>query len=69
MKKLIIGVAAVVLLGGAVFMNLDKDARRMLANLPTDTDVLFWSIPQRDAAFRAMDWMPILAKLAKPQRA
>lgn len=62
MKKLIIGVAATVLLGGAVFMNLDKDARRLLANLPTDTEVLFWSIPQRDAAFRAMDWLPILAK-------
>jgi CubicO group peptidase (beta-lactamase class C family) len=30
--------------------------------MPTDANVLFWSIPQRDAAFRTMDRLPILAK-------
>jgi len=30
--------------------------------LPTNRDVLFWSQPQRDAAFRALDRLPVLAK-------
>ncbi len=30
--------------------------------MPTDKDVLFWSILQRDATFRAMDRIPFLAK-------
>jgi len=40
----------------------DKDMRRLILNLPTNTDVLFWSIPQRDASFRAMDRLTILVK-------
>lgn len=63
MKKWIIGllvvVAAVVGIG---WLTMDKDMRKLAANLPTDRNVLFWSIPQRDAAFRTMDRLPVLAK-------
>lgn len=63
MKKWIIGllvVAAAVL--GIGWLTMDKDMRNLAANLPTDRNVLFWSIPQRDAAFRTMDRLPVLAK-------
>jgi CubicO group peptidase (beta-lactamase class C family) len=40
----------------------DKDFRRLILNLPTDRNVLFWSIQQRDAAFRALDRIPFIAK-------
>jgi CubicO group peptidase (beta-lactamase class C family) len=33
-----------------------------MANLPMDRNVLFWTTPQRDAAFRALDSIPILSK-------
>ncbi len=63
MKKWIVGllvVAAAVL--GIGWLTMDKDMRNLAANLPTDRNVLFWSIPQRDAAFRTMDRLPVLAK-------
>jgi CubicO group peptidase (beta-lactamase class C family) len=63
MKKWIIGllvVAAAAL--GIAWFSMDKDMRNLAANLPTDRNVLFWSIPQRDAAFRTMDRLPALAK-------
>jgi CubicO group peptidase (beta-lactamase class C family) len=47
---------------GFAYFSADKDARNLLAHLPTDRDVLFWTTPQRDAAFRALDRIPILAK-------
>jgi CubicO group peptidase (beta-lactamase class C family) len=63
MRKWIIGI---VLLAAAVvgigWLALDKDMRSLAANLPTDRNVLFWSTPQRDAAFRTMDRLPLLAK-------
>jgi CubicO group peptidase (beta-lactamase class C family) len=63
MRKWIIGI---VLLAAAVvgigWLTLDKDMRSLAANLPTDRNVLFWSTPQRDAAFRTMDRLPLLAK-------
>jgi CubicO group peptidase (beta-lactamase class C family) len=40
----------------------DKDMRRLVLNMPTDTNVLFWEIPQRDAVFRAMDRVPLLSE-------
>ena len=46
----------------AGWASLDKETRGLLATLPTNRDVLFWSQPQRDAAFRALDRLPILAK-------
>jgi CubicO group peptidase (beta-lactamase class C family) len=58
MSILVVLAAVLGILWGAA----DKDMRRLILNIPTNTDVLFWSISQRDAAFRAMDRMPILAK-------
>ncbi|MDZ4308015.1 serine hydrolase [Allopontixanthobacter sp.] len=63
MKKWLIAILAVLLLAGTgVFFSLDKDQRALLAHLPTDRNVLFWSVEQRDAAFRAMDALPVLSK-------
>ena len=62
-KKLSLG--ALVVLGAAAvigWFNLDKEARVLLATVPTNRDLLFWTQPQRDAAFRALDKLPILAK-------
>ncbi len=42
--------------------SLDKETRGLIATLPTNRDLLFWSVAQRDAAFRALDRLPILAK-------
>lgn len=47
---------------GLTYFSADKDMRALMANLPTDRDVLFWSIPQRDAAFRKLDAVPLLAR-------
>ena len=54
--------AAVLAAGGAWYASLDKETRGLLAALPTDRDVLSWQQSQREAAFRAMDRMPVLAK-------
>ncbi|HEY8049487.1 MAG TPA: serine hydrolase domain-containing protein, partial [Ramlibacter sp.] len=59
------GLVAVIVIAIAAAMgwfSLDKETRGLLATLPTNRDVLFWSQPQRDAAFRALDRLPILAK-------
>lgn len=63
-KRMIAAVllGAVVVVGGAWYASLDKETRGLLAALPTNSDVLGWELGQRDAAFRAMDRMPILAK-------
>ena len=63
MRKWIIGILVVLVAAGGIFWAMaDKDIRRLILNIPTNKDVLFWSISQRDAAFRAMDRMPILSK-------
>jgi len=54
--------AALLAAGGAWYASLDKETRGLLAALPTDRDVLSWKQGQREAAFRAMDRMPVLAK-------
>jgi len=61
--KVVLGALAVAVVAGAAgWSSLDKETRGLLATLPTNRDVLFWSQPQRDAAFRALDRLPILAK-------
>lgn len=68
MKKGILGPAlglvALALVGGGVvaYSGLDKETKGILAQMPTNKDLLFWSIPQRDAAFRGMDRLTFLAK-------
>lgn len=62
-RSLALGVLAVLVAAGvAGWFSLDKETRGLLATLPTNRDVLFWTEPQRDAAFRALDRLPVLAK-------
>jgi CubicO group peptidase (beta-lactamase class C family) len=62
-KKWILGILLVIAAAaGGFWVSADKDMKRLVSNLPTDANVLFWSIPQRDAAFRTMDRLPVLAK-------
>ena len=56
----VLGALVVVLVVG--WFSLDKETRALLATLPTNRDVLFWNEAQRDAAFRALDRLPVLAK-------
>lgn len=65
MKKrtIVLGtLAAVMVASGGWYASLDKETRGLLAAMPTDRDVLLWKQDQRDAAFRAMDRLPILAE-------
>ncbi|APG62516.1 serine hydrolase [Sphingorhabdus lutea] len=62
MKKWIIAILLIIGAAGAYgYASMDKEGRNLLANLPTDRNVLFWTVPQRDAAFRALDKLSILA--------
>ncbi|MFO1245527.1 MAG: serine hydrolase [Ramlibacter sp.] len=63
LKKIALGLlAALAVAGTAGWFSLDKETRGLLAALPTNRDLLFWSERQRDAAFRALDRLPVLAK-------
>ena len=63
MTKWILGILLVVAAAaGGFWISADKDMKALLSSMPTDANVLFWSIPQRDAAFRTMDRIPVLAK-------
>jgi CubicO group peptidase (beta-lactamase class C family) len=64
--KILLGAMAVLaslaVLGGVGWSSLDKETRGLLATVPTNRDLLFWKQDQRDAAFRALDRIPLLAK-------
>lgn len=60
--RVMAALAGLALAGAAGWFSLDKETRGLLAALPTNTDILFWSQRQRDAAFRALDRLPFLAK-------
>ncbi len=63
MKKLIL--AIILVIGGAAggfWATTDDDMKALVSSLPTDANVLFWNTAQRDAAFRTLDRIPILAK-------
>ncbi|HYF16495.1 MAG TPA: serine hydrolase [Ramlibacter sp.] len=62
-KKITLGVLLAVLLAGAAgWFSLDRETRGFIAAMPTNRDILFWKVEQRDAAFRALDRLPVLAK-------
>jgi len=62
-KKFALGaLVALAVAGTAGWFSLDKETRGLLKTVPTNRDLLFWSVPQRDAAFRALDRIPLLAK-------
>ena len=45
MRKWIIGILLVLVAAGGIFwLTADKDTRGLILHLPTDKDVLFWSI-------------------------
>ena len=61
--RIVLGSLAVLAVcAAALWLSLDRDTRGLILALPTNRDVLFWSQAQRDAAFRAMDRIPVLAK-------
>jgi CubicO group peptidase (beta-lactamase class C family) len=63
MRKWIIRILVVIVIAAGMFWaTADKDMKDLILNIPTNKDVLFWSISQRDAAFRALDRIPILSK-------
>ncbi len=61
-KVALVAVLGLAAAGGAGWLSLDKETRGFLAAFPTNRDVLFWKQSQRDAAFRALDRLPFLAK-------
>lgn len=66
MRKVTIALGALALVAagaGGWYASQDRETRDLIANLPTDRDVLMWKQEQRDAAFRAMDRLPTLAKV------
>jgi CubicO group peptidase (beta-lactamase class C family) len=63
LRKIASGLLALVVVAGtAGWFSLDNETRGLLATLPTNRDLLFWNQSQRDAAFRALDRIPLLAK-------
>jgi CubicO group peptidase (beta-lactamase class C family) len=63
LRHIALGCLAVAVAAGvAGWFSLDRETRGLIATLPTNRDLLFWNQPQRDAAFRALDRIPLLAK-------
>lgn len=61
-RSIALGVLALIAVaGGGWYASRDKETRDLLAHMPTDRDVLMWKPDQRDAAFRALDRLPLLA--------
>ncbi|WNO03452.1 serine hydrolase domain-containing protein [Rhodoferax mekongensis] len=62
-KKMVLGTLVVLGVAGVcAWFSLDKETRGLLATVPINRDLLFWSQSQRDAAFRALDRLPFLAE-------
>ena len=62
-RKILLSVVAVLAVAGAAgWFSLDKETRGLLATLPTTRDLLFGNLALRDAAFRARDRLPLLAR-------
>ena len=60
MRKLGYGLGILALIGALTWWVIGSDWRRLISNLPTDAEVLFWSQGQRDAGFRMLDRLPAL---------
>lgn len=66
MKKrtIALGLLALLGVGGAGwYASLDPETRGIMADMPTNPDVLSWPLTQRDTAFRALDRLPLLAQI------
>ena len=55
LKRGLLGLLGAGFAGALGWQALDPDLRALALTGPTDTDVLFWTTPQRDAGFRALD--------------
>ena len=65
-RTIVLGVSGAALIAGGIwFSSLDKETRAFLATRPTNANLLTWSQTQRDAAFRALDRIPLLAKASE----
>jgi CubicO group peptidase (beta-lactamase class C family) len=63
LRTIATGLLATLVVGAGIgWFGLDKETRALLATFPTNRDLLFWNQAQRDAAFRALDRLPVLAK-------
>jgi CubicO group peptidase (beta-lactamase class C family) len=63
MMKWILGILLVLAAAaGGFWISADKDMKALVSSMPADANVLFWTIPQRDAAFRMVDRIPIVGK-------
>ena len=63
MMKWLMGIVlALGVVAGVGWYSLDQDQRALVANMPTDRNVLFWDMDTRNAAFRALDAFPALAE-------
>ncbi len=51
-----------VVIVGLVYAMADPESKRLMRHMPTNRSVLFWSQDTRDATFRAMDRLSIMAK-------
>ncbi len=63
LTRILLGALVLLLAAAGVgWLSLDKETRGLISTLPTNRDLLFWNVAQRDAAFRALDRIPLLAK-------
>jgi CubicO group peptidase (beta-lactamase class C family) len=60
LRRIGIGLSALVVFLGIGWWLIGPDWRALLTNPPSGRDVLFWSVPQRDAAFRMIDQLPMI---------
>ncbi len=62
-KKGLLGLLLLLMAAGiADWFSLDQETRALIKTFPTNRDLLFWNQDQRDAAFRALDRIPLLAQ-------
>ena len=61
MLKWISGILTVIVIVAAGFwFNIDRNVRFLILNQPTTENPLFWTTPQRDAAFQAIELINVL---------
>ncbi|MEO1310242.1 MAG: serine hydrolase domain-containing protein [Pseudomonadota bacterium] len=62
------GIAVAAVIGAAGWIAIGPDWRALLRYPPLDSNVLFWSVEQRDATFRMFDALPFLHEFATVER-
>lgn len=63
MRKWLLGGLLLLLAASAIgWFSLSREQRAIIATMPTNSDILFWNQDQRDAAFRALDQLPVIAQ-------